>query len=390
MRGRFSTDAFGTAGLILILLGVVLRVRGVWFLSGDMTDALFVWYRELAVGGFGALRTGFYIYTPPYLYLLWLATWTRSAVPPIVAIKGISILFDVGSGIWVYKILRVQYREGTVPFFGASVFFVLPTIVINSAWWGQCDSIFTFFVLACFYALLRDRSLTAMVYFGIAFAFKLQAIFFAPFLLMLILKRRIAWHHSLAVPLAYVVLMVPAVWAGRPAVEALEIYIRQAREFHALSLKAPNLYHFISADWYSPALVVGVGLTGSLALVWAVGCARKISALTPEVMAACAAVSVAMMPFFLPKMHERYFYLADVMLLLLAFSVPRLWFLPLAAQVISTLTYSAYLFLPASQAYFPFVTKQLLVTTAAVLNSAVMAFLVGEQYRLIRDAPTTS
>ena len=54
-------------------------------------------------------------------------------------------------------------------------------------------------------------------------------------------------------------------------------------------------------------------------------------------------VSVALTPFLLPKMHDRYFYPADVMSILLAFSVPQFWFVPLCYQVISSLVYAIFL-----------------------------------------------
>jgi Gpi18-like mannosyltransferase len=48
-------------------------------------------------------------------------------------------------------------------------------------------------------------------------------------------------------------------------------------------------------------------------------------------------------PFFLPRMHERYFYLADVISLLYAFYNPRRWYLPVLIILASTLSYMPYL-----------------------------------------------
>ncbi len=376
-------DSFIVAGIVLIFVGVILRLDGLWFLSHDMRAFLIPWYSQLASQGFSALQTDFSNYTPPYLYLLWLAALTRAVVPEILAIKLIPILFDVGNAIWVFKILRVKYQEGVVPFFGAAIFFILPTVVLNSAWWGQADSIYTFFALACLYFLLRDRPLTAMLFFGIAFSFKLQAVFLAPFLLLLMLKRRVAWTYVLVVPLVYVILILPTVLAGRPFMEALTIYLKQADSFHQLTLNAPNLYAFIPDNWYTPFLFMGLGFAAFLALIWAIGYARKIKTLTPEIMVTCAAVSAAMLPFFLPKMHERYFYLADVFLLLLAIYLPRLWFVPLTSQVVSTITYSLYLFSPGLLGLSPIATKSLLLSLAALINTLLMAFLFWKQYRLV-------
>ncbi|HET7143273.1 MAG TPA: glycosyltransferase 87 family protein, partial [Anaerolineales bacterium] len=326
-------------------------------------------------------------YTPPYLYLLWVATWTRTLLPEITAIKLLSILFDAGNAVCIYKISRIKYPEGALPFLGAAVFFALPTIILNSAWWGQADSIYTFFVLASLYFLLRDHPLSAMIFFGIAVSFKLQAVFFAPFLFLLILKRRIPWTYSLIVPLVYIVMMIPAILAGRPFLDTLTIYLSQADSFRQLTMKAPNLYQFVSNRWYEPVLILGLGFTALLALAWAVIYERKIKTWTPEMLVICAAVSVLMMPFFLPKMHERYFYAAEVMLLLLAVYLPRLWVALLISQAVSIITYSIVLFSHSRPGPGPITPESPLLIIAALINTLLVGFLFWKQYRLIEESP---
>ncbi len=387
MKDASSKNSLTVVAIAILLFGVILRFAGLGFISMDMRAFVMRWYDQLAREGFSAMRTGFSNYTPPYLYLLWFATWTRAWLPEVTAIKLISALFDAGNAVWVYKIARIKYHEGAVPLLGAAVFFALPTILLNSAWWGQADSIYTFFVLASLFFLMRDRPLPAMVFFGIAFAVKLQAAFFAPFLFLLMLKRRVAWTSVLIVPLVYIAMMIPALLAGRPFLDTLTIYLSQADTFHQLTMKAPNLYQFISNDWYSPALYLGLGFTALLALAWAIGYARKIKTLTPEIIILCAAVSTTMVPFFLPKMHERYFYLADAMLLLLAIYLPRLWFVPLTSQVVSTITYSIYLFSSPTPGRPPMEAASPWLTLAALINTMLMGFLFWEQYRLVETTP---
>ncbi len=387
---KTKTNAVLVVGAItLVLAGVILRLTGLGFISMDMRAFVMRWYNQLAHQGFSAIQTDFSNYTPLYLYLLWLATWTRALIPEVTAVKLISILFDVGNAVWVYKIARVKYPEGSVPLLGAAVFFALPTIVLNSAWWGQADSIYTFFLLACFYFLLRDRSLPALILFGIAVSFKLQAVFFAPFLFLLTLKRRVPWTYTLIVPLVYIIMMLPAVLAGRPFLDTLTIYLSQADSFRQLTMKAPNLYQFISNSHYEPVLIFGLGFTALLVLVWAIGYARKIKTWTPEMMVLCAAVSAMMMPFFLPKMHERYFYVADVMILLLVVYLPRLWGALLASQLVSTITYSIYLFSHNGPGPAPLATTSPLLILAALVNTFLIGFLFWKQYRLISSAERT-
>jgi hypothetical protein len=57
------------------------------------------------------------------------------------------------------------------------------------------------------------------------------------------------------------------------------------------------------------------------------------------------ATSAVLVPFLLPSMHERYFYLAEVLTVIAAFYVPRrLWYVPVLVQVSSFLAYLKVLF----------------------------------------------
>jgi len=55
-------------------------------------------------------------------------------------------------------------------------------------------------------------------------------------------------------------------------------------------------------------------------------------------------VLVILVPYFLPAMHERYFFLADVLSVVAAFYVPRrLWPVPLLVQFASAFSYVPFL-----------------------------------------------
>jgi len=48
--------------------------------------------------------------------------------------------------------------------------------------------------------------------------------------------------------------------------------------------------------------------------------------------------------FFLPSMHERYFYVSEVLAVPLAFYNPRRWYVPVSLQVSGVLAYMHFLF----------------------------------------------
>src|SRR5512143_1182527 len=88
------------------------------------------------------------------------------------ACRLITIFFVLAKAFLVYKILKINYTRGPVALLCAAGFLLLPTVLLNSAFWGQSDAIYTCFLLACVYFLMRDRPLPAMFFLGVSFAFK--------------------------------------------------------------------------------------------------------------------------------------------------------------------------------------------------------------------------
>ena len=369
---------------MLFIIGMALRLSGLTFISLDMRLFLIPWYDTLARDGFHALREFFSNYSPPYLYLLWLATLTQSLLPKAISIKLISIFFDLVNSLLVYKVLKLHYPKGMTANLGTGIFFVLPTVLLNSSFWGQADGIYTTFILACLYYLLAGKSLEAVIFFGIAFAFKAQSIFLLPLLILFTVKNRIPWFYYGLVPIIYLIIMIPALIAGRPLMEVFTVYLSQADTYRMLSLDAPNFYLFVPESLYSPGVIVGIILTIIITVAWIWLYSRKITIFTPSAMLLCATVSVAMIPFFMPKMHDRYFYLAEVFSLLLAFYLPKLWFLPLAYQFISVWTYAVFLLYKSADIFPtpPIVAINMLII-AALANTALTPYLLWKQYNLV-------
>ncbi len=65
--------------------------------------------------------------------------------------------------------------------------------------------------------------------------------------------------------------------------------------------------------------------------------------MTSEILLKIALVFALAIPFLLPEMHERYFYLADVLSILYAFYFPRYFFVAVIMQACSLLSYAPYL-----------------------------------------------
>ena len=90
---------------VSVLLAFLVRFAFVDDVSGDYRAFLSPWYDQLAQqGGFAAVGADFSNYNPPYLYLL--AAMTYLPLPKIVAIKLISMVFDVVLATFAALIVR--------------------------------------------------------------------------------------------------------------------------------------------------------------------------------------------------------------------------------------------------------------------------------------------
>ena len=374
MSSRFSLFIKILSIVLLFSLGILFRFWGLGAISGDMRYYLLPWYNEIATYGFKSLSGNFSNYTPPYLYLLALATLTKSFIPKVVAIKLISILFDVVNVFLINKIIRVKFPVGLVPIFAAAIFWVMPTIFLNSAFWGQADAVYTCFLLLTFYFHINDRTLATMIVYGISVSIKAQAVFLAPFLLLFVLKKRIPWYYFGVIPVVYILLMIPALLAGRPIMDLLTIYFSQTAYYQSLAMRSPNPYIFFPNALYSKVVIPGFILAVIFTSLWVYYYAYRKIKYEPGNLAFFALISVILMPFFMPKMHDRYFYPADVLSLVLAFFNCSMWFVPLLYQFISGMVYLGFLFdLPNT-----------VIKVAASINTLTFGYLLWRQYKLSR------
>ncbi|NUM49030.1 MAG: DUF2029 domain-containing protein [Anaerolineales bacterium] len=297
-----------------------------------------------AHAGYRALAFPFSNYTPPYLYLLVLFNYLFPKLSSLYLIKLISVVFDFLAALLIYRLIRIKYPQGIGPALASLAFLFLPTIFINSAFWGQADIIYTVPLLACVYFFLKDRPTLGMIAFGVAISIKLQAIFLAPWLVMLLVNKKTTLASFILIPITYFVLILPAWIIGRPLPDLLTIYLAQGDTYRELTMNAPNLYTWLPNSLYDLLVPAGLLLTILLALSLIAVAYRNQATTTPKILLALATLSVIAMPFFLPKMHDRYFYPADVLSLALGFYFSELFFIPLLVQFVSLFAYFPFLF----------------------------------------------
>jgi Gpi18-like mannosyltransferase len=253
-----------------LVFALYLRYLFRYFSSDDFVLYTNTWYIAIQSLGFPATSTNLSNYTPTYLYILFLVSRLLPDFPPVVAIKILSVIFDVVCAIIVYLIVRLKDPTGRAPLFAFLLVLLAPTVVVNGAVWGQADSIYSSMLLGCVYCLMTRRTNLAAIAFGIAISLKAQAVYLAPALLGLWLRRREPLWGLLLIPAVYAAMMLPAWLAGRPAMELATVYLSQAETFRSLSMNAPNLYAWLPEKHYQVLAIVGLlfAVTIVLGYVW--------------------------------------------------------------------------------------------------------------------------
>jgi Gpi18-like mannosyltransferase len=310
--------------------------------DGDLAVWLIPWMSEIHRLGWHSIAGGFSEYSPAYIYVLNLFAWVHD---PVAAVKLANVPFIA---LLVFGVNALAGRTA------AAVSLLLPTLLVNAFGYGQCDVIFTAFLVWFVVFAEREKPALAALMFGLAFSFKAQAVFLAPVVFYLLLAGRMKLRHAALIPLTYVAMMVPAAIAGRPWGELLTVYLNQTNVSDRLALNVPNpwwlLQFFVS---YRTGVVAGLiaGVVASLALaLWA------WRTKPPILLMACLAAAI--LPFVLPKMTGRYFFVADVLTLAMAFRNPKTWPIAASIQAGSLIAYATH-FLTFSTALFALVPSSL-------------------------------
>ncbi|SHN48062.1 glycosyltransferase 87 family protein [Cryptosporangium aurantiacum] len=355
----------------LVVLAVAARFVGRNYVTADM-QVFFDWYAHLQEHGWDSAVGN---YNAPFLYLLMLAGWLPGEL--LFNLKAIFVVFDVVLAWFVYRIVALKYTGWRIPAAAALITVFLPTVVVNASMYGQCDSIWASFCVGALYFFLRDRPWLAVSFCALAYAFKPLGIFIFPVLALLLLGGLVRWRTLLIAPVVYVAVDVPIMLIGRDPIEVLTLYFHQLDDPKRLVRGGPTIYQFFDVRVGAVEMAaIGTLLAAAavLGICWVLTATRtELDRTRIVTAAACFGILV---PFLQPRMHERYFYLADVLTLILAFYVPRRWYLPLLVQVASFLSYLPFMLRGGPPGTY---------VDRKVLSALMLVALVIAGYELLRD-----
>lgn len=338
-------------GICISIAGILIRFSLRHFISGDMDGALLEWVTCFEEnGGLKALRLNFSCYNPPYMYILCLISYIDYPTTPfsyMYYIKAFSVLFDYAAAYVMFLIIYRISNNSEKAMLAYSAVLLCPTVILNSAAWGQCDIVYVVFLMLCFYYVLCNKSTLALAFMGLAFSIKLQAGFFLPFLVICWLKKKVKLMDFLMIPAIYLITSIPAVIAGQGLGDIINIYLGQPGFYDDLVKSYPNIYALIEENQYTAYLIdaapwLTIGLLGGL-MLWVY--TQKFH-MTCDILSLLVLVSVSIIVYCMPHMHERYGFILDIFAIVYCFAsgaLRRYWIM-LAYEGVSFVSYLPYLF----------------------------------------------
>ncbi len=312
---EIKSDLIFASFLIITAAALALRLYIFNAISSDYTKFLSPWLEEMRLlPGVEPITTPIGDYNMPYLYYLFFIS--RSNIYDLYMIKILSVVFDfvlaLGSAKLTSLFVKNEFAH-LLAFFGA---LFAPTLFLNSAYWGQCDGIYTALSVVALYFALSKRPKASVVFFALAFSFKMQAIFILPVIIFLVLRHKISLKHLTLFPITFFLTLVPSLLCGRSFYDTFSIYIDQTSSYPYLTLNCPSIWALFSASDFDIFGTAALFIAGAVCLVFVVFVINYKDRLSDTLLFDAAFILVLLMPFFLPRMHERYFYLAEALSLI--------------------------------------------------------------------------
>jgi len=376
----------------LFILAVIFKL---FLFRYEYTD--FIWFLRPWVGHiqsngyFEALKDPFHNYTMPYMYVLvFIAKLKLSTENTLFLIKIISVIFEYVAAFYIGKLAFMVKKDKIVIWLSLAIIPLVPTILLNSSYQSQCDSIYAAFAIASVYYVLNDRKILSMILLGIAFSLKLQTAMVLPFFFVYMLRGNIKWYYFSIIPLVYIITALPAWIAGRPMLDLLTIYINQAEFNPEIVGNFPNFYKLFGF-LFDDKKYLGTILMAIITLGIGFMLKSKKIVFDTQLWLKFLFLSTILCPYFLPGMLERYMYLGDLCAILYILVFRNKIYLPLGVLFVSFYSYvrtlHVFTFSPGISKAFSFF-EFLPWTVVALLFSVIVALAFIDLYNQIKNNNT--
>jgi Gpi18-like mannosyltransferase len=399
---RFASERRGQVFLVIVILAISLLVRLLLFhYHGYHVDegTFKAWYNIAAEKGLHNFYDSTWCDYPPFsIYIFWLFGKLAHAIGPgslDILIKLPQNLFDLATAYLIFRFLRPRYS--LLFSLGAmAVYAFNPALIFDLAVWGQMDSIYTFFMVASLFALMRSKYELSGGLFSLAILTKPQSVILLPVLAYVMLRNG-GWKRAISSGVVFFVLIllfiIPFHWDN-----PITFLVDRYSGYNMYPYNSLNAYNFWALlGFWKPDTVPHLGLTyqiwGILAFVIFAAFIMWQLHRRYEQKAAVFAVFLLMFGFFMlmTRIHERYLFPVFALLAMSwsgRFTFRRLttWiYLGLTGTYLANLVYVMSML--NAGAFIP--DGHWSIYVLAPINAILFFFAVWSFWRMQRNKPAT-
>lgn len=261
----------------------------------------------------------------------------------IFLIKMPAIICDGIIAFIIYKTAGKKLSPDWVLFIVACWVFN-PVVILDSAAWGQVDSVLSLALVLCIYYLTKDKYGVAGVWFAVGVMIKPQALFIAPIIFYALLKhsfekesvkeKLLPFVYTVTSFLVTFVLIALPFWVHKSKTWIIDLYTGTAEGYKYITVNALNFHFLMGNNWVADTTNKYKGITlfawGMFAIVIASLIAmvlhlknKRLSSV-PYLM---SSVLIYLVVNFGPRMHERYFFPIIALLLFAIIKMNNKWLL---------------------------------------------------------------
>ncbi|MDR2979237.1 MAG: hypothetical protein LBV02_02170 [Bacteroidales bacterium] len=305
------------------------------------------WAKYGFMEGFSNIYKSWTDYLPLFHYVLFFFGKIQGSVEAIEAnihaLKTVSILFEFGTTLFLFKILEKKYKDTYKAMLFSLFYFLNIAVLLNGMIWGQVDGIMTFFIFGAVIFAWNKRIFLSLLFFLLALNMKLQAIIFSPILFLLLLP--LIWDKSqlkktvfsfLGIALIQFLIFLPFIYAG-DFPKLWNVITGSVGKYPKVSMAAYNMWYFfikVPMETFDNNKFWGITYKNwGLALFFVTSFFALLHFVKPlfqqilkkaniaysfrKTIISCALIPLLFF-FFNTQMHERYFHPALIFLALYA------------------------------------------------------------------------
>jgi Gpi18-like mannosyltransferase len=326
--------------VVISILAMLIRFVG----FSHKTSDFFLqseWVAHLRENGhFFGFKTVPANYNAIYLYLCGIMSYLPVSWE-LYLMKIFPCIFDFICAVFSMKIMRQITSSARIGMLAYAVILFSPTVVLNSGVWAQCDSVYAALLLVSLFYIINGKPAKSMICFGIGLSFKIQMVFMFPVIILVFICRKWSFRNLFYGILSFFAVSIPAWLFGWPLYKWFFNYFVGAADLNPVSLtmNAPTIFSWGIMNAAVPVLFI----TAALAMLGFLIISKKGN-MSYDMLLLLFIFCYFAVPFFLPNMHERYFYAGEIAVLLYSIYNPKRFYISFLVIMPALVTYLRYLY----------------------------------------------